>query len=621
MSADTKPDAGQGRRPIPHQKGKPAKNDVRVSALGPVEMLRWVWRQLTSMRTALQLLLLLAVAAVPGSLFPQRPANPAVVTQYLQDNPDTGPWLDRFQLFDVFSSVWFSAIYLLLFISLIGCVIPRTRVYLNALRATPPRTPRRLSRLPQHGTLTLPNHPAPGHRAEPHQGSNPVPDPVSDPGLHSAGQHPSVARLTATVTEAAAILRTLGYRVDVRDTDTSRPSVGAERGFLKEAGNLLFHTALIGVLVAVAVGGMFGYRGQKLIVEGEGFTNALIGYDSFTPGTNFNEDTLAPFALTLEDFDVTFNRDDTATYGQPLDFTATMTVQENPDAAPVRQELKVNAPIGMDGTNVYLVGNGYAPVITVRDGDGNIAFSGPVPAQPTDSAYTSTIVIKAPDAQPDQLGFVGFFLPTAVVDDTGLAFGSDPDPFNPRLNLNSYYGNLGLDDGTPRSVYQLDTTELTQLNGRDTDAGGIVLEPEQTYELPDGKGSITFDSLKRFVALDITYDPGKIGALVFSTLALTGLILSLITPRRRTWIAASTSTDGNTVIEYGLLARGEDPGLGKEATRIRTHLQHHFQQQSGHQESPETPHSTTPPDTILDTTPSTVTSTVISSSTRPSDQS
>ena len=59
-----------------------------------------------------------------------------------------------------------------------------------------------------------------------------------------------------------------------------------------------------------------------------------------------------------------------------------MTVQENPDAAPVRQELKVNAPIGMDGTNVYLVGNGYAPVITVRDGDGNIAFSGPVLRQP-----------------------------------------------------------------------------------------------------------------------------------------------------------------------------------------------------------------------------------------------
>ncbi|WP_425456041.1 cytochrome c biogenesis protein ResB [Arthrobacter echini] len=498
------------------------------------------------MRTALQLLLLLAVAAVPGSLFPQRPANPAVVTQYLKDNPDTGPWLDRFQLFDVFSSVWFSAIYLLLFTSLVGCVIPRTRAHLKSLKAPPPRTPRNLSRLPQHGYLTLHSNPSEKTSEAPTPGD--------------------------AIADAALLLKKSGYRVNTRDMDTSQPSVGAERGFTKEAGNLLFHTALIGVLVSVAVGGMFGYRGQKLIVEGEGFTNSLIGYDSFAPGTNFDENSLTPFALTLKDFDVVFNRDEPATYGQPLDFTAAMTVQENPAAAPVDQTLKVNSPIGIGGANIYLVGNGYAPLITVRDGEGNIAFSGPVPSQPTDTAYTSTVVIKAPDAQPEQLGFVGFFLPTAVVDSTGLAFGSDPDPFNPQLNLNSYYGDLGLDDGTPVSVYQLDTTDLTQLNGRDNPAGGIVLGAEQTYDLPDGKGSITFDGLKRFIALDITYDPGKIGALVFSTLALTGLILSLVTARRRAWITAHTNPDGTTELEYGFLARGEDHGLKAEAAKIRARL-------------------------------------------------
>ncbi|WP_246021306.1 cytochrome c biogenesis protein ResB [Arthrobacter echini] len=521
-------------------------------------MLRWVWRQLTSMRTALQLLLLLAVAAVPGSLFPQRRANPAVVTQYLKDNPDTGLWLDRLQMFDVFSSVWFSAIYLLLFTSLVGCVLPRTKAHLKALRSAPPRTPRGFSRLPQHGSIVLNSDGA----------QTPAPDPAT------------------AVRDAAAILRKLRYRVDIRDADTATPSVGAERGFMKEAGNLLFHTALIGVLISAAIGGMFGYRGQKLIVEGEGFTNALVGYDSFSPGTNFDPGTLTPFALTLNDFDVRFNRDEQGTYGQPLDFTARMTVQESPDQPAEDRVLKVNAPIGIGGTNVYLVGNGYAPVIEVRDGEGNIAFSGPVPSQPTDSAYTSTIVIKAPDSNPDQLGFVGFFLPTAVVDSEGLAFGSDPDPFNPRLNLNSYYGDLGLDDGTPRSVYQLDTTDLIQLNGRDLDGGGIVLEPGQTYDLPEGRGSITFDDLKRFVALDITYDPGKIGALVFSSLALTGLILSLITTRRRAWIKASATPEAGTILEYGLLARGEDPGLRNEATRLEQALSSYWGVTPAHE--PET---------------------------------
>ena len=82
--------------------------------------LRWFWRQLTSMRTALLLLLLLAIAAVPGSLVPQRSSDPNGVSQYFRDHPDTAPWLDKLQAFDVYSSAWFSAIYLLLFISLIG---------------------------------------------------------------------------------------------------------------------------------------------------------------------------------------------------------------------------------------------------------------------------------------------------------------------------------------------------------------------------------------------------------------------------------------------------------------------------------------------------------------------
>ena len=169
----------------------PKPDDVALPRLGVVGMLRWAWRQLTSMRTALFLLLLLAVAAVPGSLFPQRPANPAVVTKYIQDHPGTGPVLDWFKLFDVYSSPWFSAIYLLLFISLIGCVIPRAIAHYKAIRSQPPRTPRRLSRLPEYGTLEIP----------------------ADRGV-AAEQ---------AIRDAAAALKSRGYRVDVRDADGDRP--------------------------------------------------------------------------------------------------------------------------------------------------------------------------------------------------------------------------------------------------------------------------------------------------------------------------------------------------------------------------------------------------------------
>lgn len=522
---------------------------VVLPALGVLGTLRWAWTQLTSMRTALFLLLLLAIAAVPGSLFPQRPSNPAVATQYIKDNPDTGPWLDRLQLFDVYSSVWFTAIYLLLFISLIGCVVPRTRVYYRALRSQPPRTPRRLSRMPEYGTLAI----SPGRAG------------ADD----DAGQDESQNSAGGAVEHAAKLLKKRGYRVDIRDLDGERPSVGAERGYLKELGNLVFHTALIGVLISVALGGLFGYRGQKILVEGDTFVNTLIGYDNFNPGTNFSENQLDPYSLTLDDFDVVFDRESTTHYGQPLDFTAKMTTKTGPDAEPKQEILKVNDPINIGGTRVYLVGNGYAPVITVKDGNGDIAYKGPVVSIPNDAAYTSLMVLKVPDARPEQLGFVGFFLPTARIDDAGVAFASDPDPLNPQLNLNSYFGDLGLDDGEPKNVFTLDTDPLTPLNNRGMDAGGIVLGAYETYELPEDKGSITFDGLKRYVALDVTYDPAKLFVLIFASLALAGLMGSLFISRRRVWVRAGEHDDGRIMVEYGLLARGEDNRLTAEAAALK----------------------------------------------------
>ncbi len=522
-----------------------AANDVSLPTLGPLGMLRWAWTQLTSMRTALFLLLLLAVGAVPGSLFPQRPANPAVVTQYLQDNPDTGPILDRLQLFDVYSSAWFSSIYLLLFISLIGCVIPRARAHARALKSKPPRTPSRLSRMPAYGTVAI-------------------------PAQLAATQ---AATADSVAADAAQMLKKRGYRVDLRDEGTATPSVGAERGLTKELGNLVFHSSLIGVLIAVAVGGLFGYNGQRIIVEGDTFVNTLVGYDSFNPGTNFSQDRLEPFSIRLDEFDVRFDRQQPATYGQPLDFTASVTTLDGAEANPQQQELKVNAPLKIGGTSVYLVGNGYAPEVTVRDGEGNIALQGPVIAQPSDGMYTSLMVIKAPDARPDQLGFVGFFLPTAFVDEQGVAFSRDPDPFNPQLNLNSYAGDLGLDGGNPQNVYVLDTEGLEEINSRNNPDGGIVLGPGQTYDLPGDRGSITFDGLNRFIAVDINHDPGQVGALVFALLALAGLTASLFIGRRRLWIRTSTLGDGRIIAEYGVLARGEDHRIAGEAAAVKRHLE------------------------------------------------
>ncbi|WP_309081020.1 cytochrome c biogenesis protein ResB [Zhihengliuella sp.] len=556
-AAEREGDAGTGDRGVkaeapaagPVGARQAGRGDAALPALGFKGTVRWVWTQLTSMRTALFLLMLLAVAAVPGSLFPQRDSNPEAVATYIENDPAAGEWLDRFQLFDVYSSVWFSAIYLLLFISLIGCILPRTKKHWQAMRTPPPRTPARLSRLPEHGTLELD-----------------AVDVADDGG-----------RSDAVMRDAAALLRKRGYRVQERPAGEHDgvASVGAERGYVREVGNLVFHISLVGILASVAIGGAYGYSGQRILVEGESFVNTLVSYDSFSPGTAFDETDLEPFSVTLDDFDVTYDRETTSSFGQQIGFDASVTTQQ-PSGEREQQELRVNHPLRIGGASVYLVGNGYAPEVTVRDGQGNIAFQGPVPSVPQDSVFTSLMVLKVPDAQPDQLGFVGLFLPTAG-EVNGVGVSLDPSPALPQLQLNSYYGDLGLDEGTPQNVYVLDTDTLTELNSRTLDAGGLVINPGETVQLPEGKGSISFTGLKRYVGLDVHHDPGKTPVLIFSVLALTGLAVSLFTPRRRVWVKvredAETGAASPLTMEYGLLARGEDPRLEHEATELRALFQ------------------------------------------------
>jgi cytochrome c biogenesis protein len=528
-------------RPADHAESS-SSDDITQPALGVVGWLRWGWRQLTSMRTALVLLLLLAIAAVPGSLVPQRSADPNGVTQYFADNPDLAPVLDALSLFDVYSSPWFSAIYILLFVSLIGCVIPRTKHHWNALRARPPRTPARLSRLDAHRSHVL-----------------------------EFAEGTDAASAAGSAIEAAHVqLTKAGYRVARYDSG-GMLSVSAERGYLRETGNLVFHAALVGVLLAVGLGGGFTYTGQTVIIEGRTFANSLLDYTSFNPGRFVDEESLPPYALTLDRFDVTYQPAGAQGAGQAGDFVANLTTQragEEPRAG----EVRVNHPLEMAGDRIYLMGNGYAPSLTIRNASGEVVFSEAVPFLPQDNNMTSLGVVKVPDGLAEQMGLVGFFYPTQVPLSSGAFTSAYPALTNPVVSLDVYVGDLGIDDGTPRSVYTLDPSGMQKLAGRGADVESIQLAPGDTAELPDGLGTITFDnaspdgaagyeqSVKRYVSLSIHRDAGAAWVLGFAVLATAGLLAALFVPRRRMWVKA-TPEEGALRIEYAGLARGEDPTL------------------------------------------------------------
>ncbi|HEY1119441.1 MAG TPA: cytochrome c biogenesis protein ResB, partial [Acidimicrobiales bacterium] len=314
---------------------------------------RWAWRRLTSMRTAVVLLVLLAAAAVPGSLLPQRgvASDPAAVALYYRDHPDLAPWLDRLSLFDVYSAPWFAGVYLLLLVSMTGCVIPRCLRLWRDVAAAPPPAPRRLEREACHAEIRVAD---------------------ADAALAAAAQH----------------LRTRRFRVE-----RVHGEVRAEKGHVRELGNLAFHLSLLVLLVGVAGGRLFGYEGRVAVIEGTTFSNVASSYDALTSAPLADPADLEPLEFTLRSFDADFETSGPR-LGEPRSFAATVD-WVTPDGTGTTT-VQPNRPLEVDGTKFFLTGHGYAPRVTVRDGQGDVAASGPVIFLPQDQSFTSDGVVKVP---------------------------------------------------------------------------------------------------------------------------------------------------------------------------------------------------------------------------------
>ena len=496
--------------------------------LGPRELARWSWRQLTSMRTALVLLLLLALAAIPGSVVPQEDIDSLAVSQWKDAHPRLTPVWEWLDLFSVYSSVWFSAIYILLMISLVGCIVPRTGVYWRALRARPPRAPRHLGRLPQHTSYVVDDSPE------------------------------------DVLARAAAVLRSRRFRV-VTDDD----AVAAEKGHAREAGNLLFHIAVLVVLAGFAVGGLFGYKGGVILVVGNGFSNNLTQYDDFAPGSLFDAGAMEPFSFDIEEFEATWLTEGPSA-GQARGFVSQLEYTTEPGAEPQPYDLRVNHPLTIGGTDVFLIGHGYAPVLTIRDGNGDIAKTGPTVFLPTGPTFESFGVVKAPYAAPGQVALEGTFYPTFSMgrgEDGELTMPRSEwgDALNPLVSMFVYTGDVG-----GGSVYSLDKSDAELVTKKDGQPFRVDLSAGESVTLPDGLGTVTFEGLERWNRIQVSRTPGKLVALSGVVLALLGLLGSLFIRPRRVWVRARAQEGGGTLVEVGRLDRssGADPEESDELSDI-----------------------------------------------------
>jgi len=519
-----------------------------------IAFVRNTWRALTSMGTALVLLFLLALGAIPGALLPQRSLNAGKVNDYLAAHKLIGPWLDRLQAFDVFSSFWFTAIYVLLFVSLVGCLTPRMIEHARSLRATPVAAPRNLARLPKHARAQV-----------------------------AAGPE-EVNRLANKLAE-----RLRGWRTAIRHEDEGASDVveiSAEKGYLREFGNIVFHFSLLGLLVAVAVGKLFGYEGNVIVIAdgGAGFCSASpAAFDSFRAGNTVDGTSLHPLCIRVNDFAANY-----LPSGQATSFAADIDYQSGNDLAANSWRhylLEVNHPLRVGGDRVYLQGHGYAPTFTVTFPDGQtrtstvqwrpdnpqtLLSSGVARIDPPAGSYPNAM-----DRRQHEIAIQGLLAPTEQLD--GALLSSRFPALNaPAVAVDIYRGDTGLDSGRPQSLFTLDPRLIEQ--HRLTKEKRVNLRAGQAVRIDQGPAAgtvVRFDGAVPFVNLQVSHDPGQAWVLVFAITMMTGLLVSLLVRRRRVWIRLTPASDeqpGTVNVELGGLARTDNSGWGDEFERLTSRL-------------------------------------------------
>lgn len=524
-----------------------------------MKYIRKAWRWLTSMRTALALLFLLAIAAIPGSLLPQRELNETNVNEFIETNGTIAEIYDKLQLFDVFSSIWFQAIFVLLMISLVGCILPRSVEHYHAWRAQPTRAPKFLQRLPLHATGSIDR-------------------PVEEVSA-----------------EAKSMLKK--WRVSEYSPAEDRAgalSFSAERGYGRELANLIFHVALVAILITVAAGRLSNYEGQVIVVTESGsqeekpqgqsteFCNtSTSNFDSFRAGALFDGTGLHPFCFLAHDFSAEYLPN-----GQAEMFRSNISYAEGEDIYSDSSqwkdyELKVNHPLRLADNRVYLQGHGYAPTVTVQWPDGetrtqtmqfrpddltNFLSSGVMRFDPPAGMYPELF-----ERRQNQLAIQGLFAPTAQWsgENGELLTSSYPALTDPALAVDIYRGDAGLDTGSAQSLFSLDSSLVH--SGQLQKIDRVNLTQGETVTLDDDT-KVTFDGASQFANYQISYDPFQKWVLASTVIMLVTLVGSLVIKRRRVWIRLRPNAAGGTDVEMGGLARTDRAGWSEEFHELYRHL-------------------------------------------------
>jgi len=288
----------------------------------------WLWRQLSSVRLAVILLLVITGLSLLGALLIQVPSEIAKNPQLYSNWVDTvarsmvgawAPFLSALRLFNVFASIWFIVACTLLVLNIFICSLNRWSGIVLSIR----------------GGLVKQN----------------------EKFYFNDNNHAEIKDIQAPAAETARIsekiLKGRGYRTRT-EIDEKNICIAADKNRYYRLGTYFSHFSLILFVLAFVAGNYLGFRDQSFSVPVGGIRE--IGHDT-------------ALSLQLVSF-----VDEYYDNGSPKDYRSEVVLYEN--SMPVKQAIiQVNHPMVYKGIRFYQSYFGPATKMLVRDENGNDIFN------------------------------------------------------------------------------------------------------------------------------------------------------------------------------------------------------------------------------------------------------
>ena len=353
--------------------------------------------------------------------------------------PTLGPLVgifERLGLFRVFTSPWFTALLVLLTVSIVVCT---------------------WDRLPKIAAATAPSRPE-------------QPDTFFSPSLPGRGviDLPAALPVDATLghraTAAAAEAKRNGWEVSVA-ADPERSGgllLHADRFRRSGRFTLVMHTGLVVMLLGAAASGIFGYTQGILLTDGEALPVGKIGTAD---------------GLVIVNHSFSAPRTSTGAFA---DFATDLGVYVGGEEV-ARQRVRVNEPLAYNGWSFHQNFFGPAARLEIRDDTGALLWSGDAPfSAQVDGAPYATLPIPGSSAgiemqlRRDASGVAAIFI-VASAPDLGATPADDGSlPLKTIFASVLAEGDIATAPGAGFSVYLREITSYTGIIARRDPASLII---------------------------------------------------------------------------------------------------------------------------------------------------